>query len=110
MVAYPQGVATIEFQRPVYARQLDGYVRLGKLPGDSQGISGVRVEECDAGWKHVLTSTTTDNEGHFHLKPVAKGSTHFLRLNAPTFNPSLYTVKMSSHASSELDLRITVAS
>jgi hypothetical protein len=109
LVASPQGVATIIFQRPVHAQHLAGYVRVRDISGDSQGISSVRVEECDAGCKNVLSSTATDAQGHFHLAPLAKGATHYLRLSAPGFNPSLYTVKLSSHAPSELDLRITVA-
>jgi hypothetical protein len=107
--ANAQGMATIIHEKPVQARQLDGYVRVYGLPDDSEPVSSVRIEECDAGWKHVLNSTTTDERGYFHMTPAAKGSTHYLRLTAPTFNPSLYTVKLSLHAPPELDLRITVA-
>jgi len=106
MVVNPQGIQTELIQKPVYARQLDGYVR---LQSNSEGIPDVRVEECDAGWKNVLSSTITDKQGHFHLKPGVNGPTHYLRLTALGFNLRMYTVKLSSHAPSELDLRITVA-
>jgi hypothetical protein len=105
LIANSQGIQTVLVQQPIHARQLDGYVR---LKYDQSGIPDVHVEERDAGWKHVLNSTITDDSGHFHLVSSVKGSTHYLRLTATGYNMYFYTVKLSKHASPELELELTV--
>jgi hypothetical protein len=101
----PQGNASIQM-RPVRAQKLVGIVTMA---GDnSQGISGVHVEECDAEWQHVLASTMTDDKGEFHLAPARKGPIHRLRIYAPGFDVSEYPVKLSRFAPAELHLEIRV--
>lgn len=100
-----QGNLTEIIQQPVFAQHLDGTISLQGAPDTH--ISDVRVEECDAGWKHVLNSTITDENGHFHLKPAVAGSKHYLRLTAKNYNLRLYTVILSSHSPAELNLQIT---
>ncbi|MGC2297491.1 MAG: hypothetical protein WA476_01735 [Acidobacteriaceae bacterium] len=97
-----QGNETIQM-RPVKAQILAGIVRAADQP-----IRNVHVEEWDEGWKHVLTSTMTDADGHFRLTPVGKGPMHYLRIHAPNFNVSEYPVKLSRFARAELQLAIYV--
>lgn len=104
-IANSQGNQTETVQQPIHARQLDGYVRLRY---DQSGIPDVHIDECDAGWKHVLASTTTDDRGHFHLKPSTNDATHYLRLTARGFNIRFYTVRLSRHAPPELNLELNV--
>jgi len=105
LTANPQGNQIEIVEEPVYTRHLDGYVG---LRGHPEGIPDVRVEECDATWKTVLASATTDEHGHFHLAPGNRGSTYYLRLIALGFNIRMYTVKLSKHAPSKLELELNV--
>jgi hypothetical protein len=97
-----QGNETIQML-PVKARQLKGIVRAADQP-----VQGVHLEECDADWKHILASTMTDANGHFHLTPAGKGPTHYLRIYAPNFDVSEYPVRLSRFAPAELQLTIHV--
>jgi hypothetical protein len=102
MICFAQANETIQMP-PVKARQLDGIVRAADQP-----VQDAHVEECDEGWKRVLTATMTDANGHFHLTPVGKSPMHYLRIYAPNFNVSEYPVKLSRFAHAELQLTIHV--
>lgn len=103
LAGHAQGNRTEVIRRPDHAKQLEGYV---SVVGSGEHISGVLVEECDGNWKRVLNSTTTDENGHFHLKSAAAGSKHYLRLTAKNYNLRFYTVILSSHSPSQLNLAI----
>ena len=102
---YFQGNQLEIVRQPIRAMRLEGYVR---LHDHTQGIANVRIDVCDLGWKHVLSSTVTDGSGHFNLEPATAGSTYYLRLTAPGFNLREYTVKLSKHAPVELKLELNV--
>ena len=103
-IANAQGSQTEIMQRPVNARHLDGYIRMR----DAQGISGVRVDEYDEGWKHVLTTTIIDRNGQFHLDSTIKRSTHYLRLTALGFNLRFYTIRLSERGPAQLELELNL--
>ncbi|MGB9029418.1 MAG: hypothetical protein WCC27_04780 [Acidobacteriaceae bacterium] len=87
--------------RPVKSQKLAGIVMAGGQP-----FPEAHVEECDANWQHVLSSTRTDANGHFRLAPVGKGSVHYLRVYAPNFNLSEYPVILSRFAHAELQFQL----
>jgi hypothetical protein len=107
LIAMPclaQGNETI-VMRPVKAHQLAGIVTVWQ---SEQPSGKVHVEECDSSWEHVLASTMTDDQGRFHLTPTAKGSVHYLRIYAPGYDISEYTVRLSRFAKTELRLELHV--
>lgn len=103
MWIWAQGNEVAIIHTPITAQHLDGTVRV-----DDQPVSDVHVEECDHGWKHVLASTLTDSQGHFHLTRTSTGAIHYIKIYAPGFNVGEYTVRLSRHAKPELQLRMSV--
>jgi len=89
------GVSLIEVSKVMHATALSGIVAFGD-PKD--GIPGVLVEDCTAGWKKPVASTRTDENGNFKL-PVAKlGSTHYLRISREGWDTLLVKVKIVRRA------------
>jgi hypothetical protein len=103
MQCLAQGNEIVVIRRPVKARFLSGIVAVADQP-----LKDVHVEECDPAWNYVLASTTTDDEGRFRLTPAAKGRVHYLRIYAPAYDISEYTVKLSRHGPAELHLELHV--
>jgi hypothetical protein len=100
-----QGSQLEIIQTPVTAQRLDGTVRMHV---DEQPVPNVHVELCDRGWKHILTSAITNEDGHFHLARSGNGPTYYIRIYSLGFNIREYTVRLSKHAKPELELEINV--
>jgi hypothetical protein len=93
---------------PVRARKLAGYVHMASQK--ETALSTVIVEECDDSWSRVLSSTKTDYQGHFSLKPAKKRKVHNLRLSGPGFLTRHYAATLAPDAPPELKLELELAS
>ena len=91
--------------KPLHARALAGQV----VDPSGETISGATVEERDATGTKTLSTTKTDDRGHFALKPIVKGTRHHLRIFMNGFKPFNYTVILSARAEGELQLKLAVA-
>jgi hypothetical protein len=124
-------MALIEFAHPFSARNLAGVVV------DSTGatVSGVVIEDCVQTFiqarasveaetpifekrmildchskpEHILASTTTDSNGRFKLTHAKMGSTHYLFVYCPGFDPMQITVKLRWFAKRNLRIRLVIA-
>jgi len=85
---------------------LAGYVL---VRGTDQPASGVTVELCSSDWKTGLTSTKTDEKGHFSLKPLATGNLFYIRVSAPGMDIYELRVRIDKHATQELTIHLSVA-
>ena len=70
---------------------------------------GVTVELCNSDWKSVLTSTKTDENGHFSLEKPPTGRLFSIRLSAPGMDPYQLRVRIRLRAAPELTIRLSVA-
>jgi len=61
------------------SQSLSGSIRVGSVDGSL--IKGVLVEEMTPNWKTVVTSTNTDEKGHFSIPNQASENIHYLRLS-----------------------------
>jgi len=77
--------------------------------GTDEPVNGVTVELCSPGWKKVITSTKTDDRGHFSLKQVANSKLSYLRVSAPGMNIYQLRVRINKHAGQELIIHLSVA-
>src|ERR1035438_4428829 len=105
-----RAIEFITFEHPFHARNLAGVVV------DSTGapVPGVMIEDCVQTFrqvrasgeaetpermildchsepKHVLASTTSDYNGHFKLPHAKMGSTHYIFVSYPGFDPMQIT-------------------
>ena len=88
------------------SRSLSGQVA---VLGTDEPVSGVTVELCDPGWKQVIRSTRTDNNGHFSFEQVAKSKLFYLRVSAAGMNIYQLRVHIDKHAGQELNIHLSVA-
>ena len=77
--------------------------------GTEEPAAGVTVALCTPGWKQVITSTTTDQKGHFSLGPVAKAKLYLLRVSAPGMDIYQLRVRLDKHVGQELKIHLSVA-
>jgi hypothetical protein len=77
--------------------------------GTNEPIRDVTVELCSSDWKTVLTSTKTDENGHFSLEKPAIGKLFYLRLSAPGMDIYQLRVRIKKQAAPELTIRLIVA-
>jgi len=125
------GIELIEFAHPFHAQNLTGIVV------DSIGapVPGVMIEDCVQTFrqirgsdhseppvfenamildchsepKHVLASTTSDSNGHFKFQHAKMGSTHYLFVYCPGFDPMQITVKLRWFAKRNLRIKLVIA-
>ncbi|MGA3159969.1 MAG: hypothetical protein ABSC77_02045 [Terracidiphilus sp.] len=128
--ARAQGYALIVLEHPFRTQNLAGIV----VDAMGETVSGVVVEECDAkftsvhAWnsageplpdeqetdcdrepKHILSSTTTDANGHFTFPHQKSGTTHYLYLHSNGFDPMKITVQLRRFATKNLRIKLVVA-
>lgn len=93
----------ITYDHAFKARTLAGRVKLeGGAP-----IKGVKVEECAQDWKTVLSSTVTDENGHFSFAEKPGRGLHYLRLLSPGLNMTLVRVR-TTHLAHHKELSLTM--
>ena len=77
--------------------------------GTNEPIHGVTVELCGPNWKTILTSTKTDEKGHFSIEKPTMGKLFYIRLSAPGMDPYQLRVRIKMQAPTELTIHLTVA-
>ena len=77
--------------------------------GTDEPANGVTVELCSSDWKTVLTSTKTDEKGHFSLEQPATGKLFYIRVWAAGMDIYELRVRIKKHAAQELTIRLSVA-
>jgi hypothetical protein len=88
------------------SRALAGHVL---VRGTDEPADGVTVELCSPDWKEVLTSTKTDQKGHFSLEQPATGKLFYVRASAPGMDIYELRVRLKKNAGQELTIRLSVA-
>jgi 5-hydroxyisourate hydrolase-like protein (transthyretin family) len=88
------------------SRALAGHVL---VRGTDEPASGVTVELCSSDWKTVITSTKTDEKGHFSLERPATGKLFYIRVSAPGMDIYELRVRIDKHATQELTIHLSVA-
>jgi 5-hydroxyisourate hydrolase-like protein (transthyretin family) len=88
------------------SRALAGHVL---VRGTDEPANGVTVELCSSDWKTVLTSTKTDEKGHFLLEQPATGKLFYIRVSAPGMDIYELRVRIDKHAAQELIIHLSVA-
>jgi hypothetical protein len=88
------------------SRALAGHVA---VLGTGEPASGVTVELCSPDWKRVLTSTKTDEKGHFSLEKPRNGTLFYIRLSAPGMDIYQLRVRIEKRAAQELKIHLSVA-
>jgi len=88
------------------SRALAGHVL---VRGTDEPASGVTVELCSSDWKTVITSTKTDEKGHFSLERPATGELFYIRVSAPGMDIYELRVRIDKHATQELTIHLSVA-
>jgi len=101
--ARSQGNETVEYQ-PEKARHLAGLV----TDVTGKPIAGVVVEDCDANFKQVLGSVTTDINGRFSFSHVKHGSKHYLKIRFPNYDLDQHIVTISLFAKARLNVQLHV--
>jgi len=77
--------------------------------GTEEPASGVTVELRSPGWKEVIASVKTDNEGHFSFAPVGKSELFYMRVSAPGMDIYQLRVRVDKHSGQELNIHLSVA-
>lgn len=72
-------------------------------------ISHVKVEEMDAGWKHLIRSSETNTDGQFRLSSTPGRKMHYLQLSSYGFNPLRVRIAVSPQKGKDLKLEMHVA-
>ena len=125
------GIDLITFDRPFHAQNLAGVVvdstgapvpgvevedciqtfKQVRAPGDAEPpiFEQAMLLDCHSEPKHVLASTTTDSKGRFRFPHAKIGTTHYLFVYCPGFDPMQINVKLRWFARRNLRIRIDVA-
>jgi hypothetical protein len=77
--------------------------------GTDEPAGDVTVELCSSDWKTVITSTKTDEKGHFSLERPATGKLFYIRVSAPGMDIYELRVRIDKHATQELTIHLSVA-
>lgn len=88
------------------SRALAGHVL---VQGTNAPANGITIELCSSDWKSVLTSTKTDEKGHFSLKRPATGELFYVRVSAPGMDIYELRVRIDKRAEQELTIHLSVA-
>jgi hypothetical protein len=88
------------------SRALAGHVL---VKGTDAPAGGVMVELCSSDWKTVLSSTKTDEKGHFSLGKPASGRLFYVRVSAPGMDIYELRVRIDKHAADDLTIHLSVA-
>jgi len=73
------------------------------------GVKGVLVEDCSSDWKRVISSTHTDEKGHFDFPDANREKLHYLRFSMDGINTSLIKAKISKTGDKELSIILNIA-
>ena len=82
--------ASVESQTPVFEKRM--------------------ILDCHSEPKHVLASTTSDSNGRFRFPHTKMGTTHYLFVYYPGFDPMQITVKLRWFAKGNLRIQLHIAS
>ena len=104
-VCFAQGNQLEIVETPLTAQRLDGTVR---MHFDEQPVPNVHVELCDRGWKRILASAITDENGHFHLVRSGNGPMYYIRIYARGVQHSRVHCATLKTRRPELELEISV--
>jgi hypothetical protein len=96
---------TIEIARPFSAHRLAGIV----VDPSGAPVKGAVVEECDATFSLVHSTTTADADGYFAFPDAKIGSTFHLQAKSLGFDPMRITVKLRRFARAELRIELVIA-
>jgi hypothetical protein len=125
------GIELITFDHPFHARNLAGVV----VDATGAPVPGVMIEDCVQTFrqvrasgeaetpvfeermildchsepKHVLASITTDSNGSFRFPHAKVGTTHYLFVYSPGFDPMQITVKLRWFAKGNLRIQLHIA-
>jgi hypothetical protein len=88
------------------SRALAGHVL---VQGTNEPANGVTIELCSSDWKSVVTSTKTDEKGHFSLEQPATGKLFYIRVSAPGMDIYELRVRINKRAAQELTIHLSVA-
>jgi hypothetical protein len=134
LIAYALPVraqALIEFSHPFHAQNLAGVVvdstgapapgvviedcvqTFRKVRGSDHSETPVFEErmilDCHSEPKHVLASITTDSNGSFRFPHAKMGTTHYLFVYSPGFDPMQITVNLRWFAKRNLRIMLIIA-
>jgi Carboxypeptidase regulatory-like domain len=93
----------IQLEKTLTSQTLSGRVRFDT---DPTGVEGALVELCDAEWKKMIASTTTDSEGAFSFPGFKANKTYYLRLSMRNYHTLLVKVKLKPSGPKELILNL----
>jgi hypothetical protein len=102
--AKPQ-LVLITFDHPFQSQKLKGTV----VDSSGETVMGVLIEDCDPNFKHVRTSTRTDENGRFALRHGRTGTTHNLRVSKDGFDPMQLTVQLKRSGDPDLKIQLVIA-
>jgi len=71
-------VSSVEYDWVFKSQSLSGTIRIG---GSGDSLKGALVEEMTPNRKTVVSSTKTDEKGHFSIPSQASKNIHYLRLS-----------------------------
>ena len=80
---------TVQYDWVFKSQSLSGTIRVGcgncmkgaSINETSTVLKGALIEEMTTGWKAVISSTRTDEKGHFSIPSQASKNIHYLRLS-----------------------------
>jgi hypothetical protein len=67
------------------------------------------ILDCHSEPKHVLVSTTSDSKGRYKFPHAKMGTTHYLFVYCPGFDPMQITVKLRWFAKRNLRIKLVIA-
>jgi hypothetical protein len=70
--------STVQFERVFKSQSLSGTIQISAT---NNLLNGVLVEEMTPNWKTVISSTKTEEKGHFSIPSKAGKNIHYLRLS-----------------------------
>ena len=85
------------------------FIPLPTSRGTGERLPDTLRPDCFREPKHILRSTTTDANGHFAFPNAEVGTTHYLHLYSPGFDPMMITVKLRLFARAKSLIKLTVA-
>ncbi len=99
---------SVQYEKVFKSRTLSGTIWV--YPTRDVAATGVLVEDMTPNWKNVVSSTRTDEKGHFSFPASASKNLHYLRLSAYGLRITFVKVRVSRWPSKkELSLHISVA-
>jgi hypothetical protein len=99
---------SVQYEKVFKSRTLSGTIWVNST--EAVVATDVLVEDMTPNWKTMISSTRTDEKGHFTFPSMASKNLHYLRLSANGFRITSMKVKITRWArKKELSLFISVA-